>query len=111
MNTGNLSANQCTPYTGGVPPLRGDALEMVRCQLGKDWQAVNEHHLEKEFTFDDFAQALEFTNKVGQLAEQQKHHPDIKLSYGKVLIRLWTRAVNGMTDNDFILAAKIDELE
>jgi 4a-hydroxytetrahydrobiopterin dehydratase len=111
MSTGDLSARQCKPYTGGVQPLRGDALEMVRSQLGKDWQAVKEHHLEKEFTFDDFAQALEFTNRIGQLAEEQNHHPDIKLTYGKVLVRLWTNAVDGLTDNDFIMAAKIDDLQ
>lgn len=106
----NLSQKTCTPCKGGVPPLKGAALSLLHSQLKKGWQIVNEHHLEKEYTFPDFKQALAFTNGVGELAEQEGHHPDIYLAYGKVKILLWTHKIDGLTESDFILAAKCDEL-
>jgi 4a-hydroxytetrahydrobiopterin dehydratase len=71
---------------------------------------VDGHHLEREFRFDDFRQALDFVNEVGELAEEQGHHPDIYLSYGKAKVQLWTHKIKGLHENDFILAAKIDAL-
>lgn len=106
----NLTKKTCTPCQGGVPPLKGDSIKPFFNQLAKGWNIVNEHHLEKEFTFPDFKQALAFTNKVGELAELEGHHPDILLSYGKVRIQLWTHKIDGLTESDFILAAKCDEL-
>jgi len=79
-------------------------------ELGNGWQLVDNHHLEKSYKFADFREALEFTNKVGKLAEEQGHHPDIHLSWGKVKLVLWTHKIDGLTESDFILAAKADTL-
>ena len=105
-----LAEQKCIPCAGGVPSLKGEQLEELKQKLGGDWDVVDEHHLEKEFKFDDFKQALDFTNKVGGLAEEQGHHPDIYLAWGKVKITLWTHKIDGLTPSDFIMAAKIDEL-
>ncbi len=106
----DLAKMECVPCRGGVPPLEGEELQRIHERLGQNWAVKDEHHLEKHFTFDDFQQALDFTNKVGQLAEQQGHHPDIYLTWGKVDIKIWTHKIDGLTESDFILAAKIDEL-
>ncbi len=105
-----LAAKECIPCQGGVPPLKGEALAQLRCRLGQDWQAVNEHHLEKTFAFKDFREALAFTNQVGTLAETVGHHPDICLAWGKVKVTIWTHKIDGLTESDFVLAAKIDAL-
>ena len=104
-----LAAQQCVPCRGGVPPLKGDEITQLLEQLSPDWQVVNEHHLEKEFTFPDFVQALDFTNRVGAIAESQGHHPDIFLTWGRVGLKIWTHKIDGLTVSDFILAAKADE--
>lgn len=104
-----LADKQCVPCRGGVPPLRGAELEKLNKDTPK-WQVVNEHHLHREFSFPDFKQALDFVNRVGAIAEQEGHHPDILLSWGKAGITLWTHKVDGLTESDFILAAKIDRL-
>jgi 4a-hydroxytetrahydrobiopterin dehydratase len=106
----NLLQKKCKPCERGVEPLEGEALEKLMKDLQGDWKIVNQHHLEKEFAFKDFKEALEFTNKIGALAETEGHHPDIHLCWGKVRIILWTHKINGLSDNDFILAAKIDKL-
>jgi 4a-hydroxytetrahydrobiopterin dehydratase len=93
-----------------VPPLRGAALESLLEQLGNGWQVVREHHLEKEYTFPDFRQALDFTIRLGEVAEAEGHHPDIYLSWGKVRLQIWTHKIDGLTESDFILAAKADRL-
>ncbi len=105
-----LAAKTCVPCRGGVPPLEGDDLTGIRERLGGGWNVVEEHHLEKEFRFDDFRSALGFTNRVGELAEEQGHHPDIHLSWGRVRLEIWTHKIDGLTESDFILAAKIDQL-
>ena len=104
-----LASRECVPCRGGVPPLKGDELQRLSGELG-DWSVVNEHHLSKDFKFRDFAESLAFVNRVGELAEQQGHHPDICFGWGKVEITIWTHKINGLTESDFILAAKIDEL-
>lgn len=106
----DLSKRKCIPCQGGVPPLKGALLAQLHQQLGGDWKVVNEHHLEKEYAFKTFPMALAFTNAVGVIAEEEGHHPDIHLSYSKVKIELWTHKINGLTESDFILAAKIDLL-
>jgi 4a-hydroxytetrahydrobiopterin dehydratase len=106
----NLADETCVPCRGGVPPLDGEELRKLAGELGGGWAVVDEHHLTKEFTFPDFAQALAFTNRVGAVAESQGHHPDIHLSWGKVGIDIWTHKIDGLTRSDFVLAAKIDEL-
>ena len=105
-----LAAKECVPCKGGVPPLKGTELIELRNRLGNDWEVVNEHHLEKQFTFKNFREALAFTNQIGELAEQQGHHPDIYLAWGKVKVTVWTHKIDGLTESDFILAAKIDSL-
>jgi len=105
-----LLKKQCVPCQGGIEPLRGQDIYDLAKDISSDWQVINEHHLEKEYKFKNFAQALEFVNKVGRLAESQGHHPDIYLSWGKVKLLLWTHKINGLHKNDFILAAKADEL-
>ena len=107
--TSELAAKQCIPCRGGVPPLKGADIATLLEKLGGDWTVVDEHHLEKEYGFADFATALEFTNRVGAIAEREGHHPDIYLSWGKVGIKIWTHKIDGLTESDFILAAKADE--
>ncbi len=105
-----LAQKECVPCKGGVPPLTGQELRRLAKELGGGWQVVREHQLEKEYTFKNFRDALTFTNKVGELAEAQGHHPDIYLTWGKVKLTVWTHKVDGLTESDFILAAKADEL-
>jgi len=104
-----LSERECVPCRGGVPPLKGEALQMLAAQV-PEWSVIDEHHIERTFTFPDFKSALAFTNRVGELAEEQGHHPDILLAWGKVKVTIWTHKIDGLTESDFILAAKIDEL-
>ena len=108
----SLDQKTCTPCRGGVPPLKGKDLEAIHQQLPDtaDWKVVDEHHLTRAYTFPNFKQALDFVNKVGALAEEQGHHPDIVLKWGKVEITLWTHKIDGLTESDFIMAAKIDRL-
>ena len=105
-----LAQKECVPCKGGVPPLKGEPLQKLQEQLGGGWRVVNEHHLEKEYTFKNFREALAFTNHVGELAETQNHHPDIYLAWGKVKITLWTHKIDGLTESDFVMAAKIEGL-
>ena len=105
-----LANRVCVPCRGGIPPLKGKELKTLQNQLGNGWNVINEHHLKKEWGFDDFESALNFTNKIGSLAEDQGHHPDIYLAWGKVEIKMWTHKIFGLTESDFILAAKIDRI-
>ncbi len=105
-----LAQKQCVPCRGGVPPLSGEALADLARQLDVGWHVVNDHHLRKLWSFPDFKSALAFTNSVGALAEDQGHHPDIGLAWGRVEITVYTHKVDGLTESDFILAAKIDAL-
>jgi 4a-hydroxytetrahydrobiopterin dehydratase len=105
----DLASKTCVPCRGGVPPLKGKELEDLRKQV-PGWSVVNEHHITKTFQFPDFRSALAFVNKVGELAEQQGHHPDILLSWGKAEVTIWTHKIDGLTESDFILAAKVDRL-
>ena len=89
--------------------MKGEELDALQEKLGNGWQIINEHHLEKEYIFADFRQALDFTVKVGEVAENQGHHPDIYLAWGKVKLTIWTHKIDGLTESDFILAAKADQ--
>ena len=89
--------------------MKGQELQALQRELGGDWNLVDEHHLSKEFRFPDFKEALAFTNAVGAIAEEQGHHPDIYLAWGKVRIEIWTHKIDGLTRSDFVLAAKVDE--
>src|SRR6266576_3689337 len=103
-----LAAKNCVPCRGGVAPLAGEALVALHAELGGDWRVVDGHHLEKEYRFKNFRDALAFTNQIGALAEEQGHHPDIYLAWGKVRVTIWTHKVDGLTRSDFVLAAKIE---
>jgi 4a-hydroxytetrahydrobiopterin dehydratase len=105
----DLASKKCVPCRGGVPALKGDELASLHKQV-EGWEVVEEHHIKKTFMFPDFQQALAFVNKVGELAEEQGHHPDIYLAWGKVEVTTWTHAIDGLTESDFILAAKTDRL-
>jgi 4a-hydroxytetrahydrobiopterin dehydratase len=107
----NLAAKECVPCRGGVPALAGEQLRVLSVDLGGGWRVVDEHHLEKEFVFDDFRQALDFTNQVGELAEEQNHHPDIFLTWGKVRVTMWTHKIDGLTESDFVFAAKVEAFD
>jgi len=104
-----LAAGTCIPCRGGVPSLKGKELDVLQKKLANDWEVINEHHLEKEYLFGNFRKALDFTNKVGEMAEIQNHHPDIYLAWGKVKLTIWTHKIDGLTESDFIFAAKADQ--
>lgn len=105
----DLASKQCVPCRGGVPPLQGEELARLVAQV-PGWEAVNGHHLAKAYSFPDFRTALEFVNRIGAEAEAQGHHPDLLLSWGKVEVRIFTHKIDGLTESDFILAARIDRL-
>lgn len=105
-----LSEKVCEPCKGGVPPLTANEISPLLNELGNNWEAIDNHHLYKKFTFNDFVTALAFVNKVGELAEDVGHHPNISFTWGIVEISIWTHKINGLNEADFILAAKMDHL-
>ena len=105
----DLAERECVPCRGGVPPLKGEEIKELSAQLA-EWQIINEHHLQKTYAFKDFRESLNFINHVGELAEEQGHHPDICFGWGKADITIWTHKIDGLTESDFVLAAKIDRL-
>ena len=105
----SLAEKSCVPCRGGIPPLTGAQLHEFSHQL-PNWEVISEHHLKRTFTFPDFVSALAFVNRIGEVAEKEGHHPDVYLGWGKVEILIWTHKIDGLTESDFILAAKIDSL-
>ncbi|MBI4556977.1 MAG: 4a-hydroxytetrahydrobiopterin dehydratase [Candidatus Hydrogenedentes bacterium] len=103
-----LAKKQCIPCKGGIPPLKGHELSELAERLGNGWLVVNEHHLEKEYTFPDYPASVAFANRVAAIAEEQNHHPDIFLTYGKVKVTIWTHKIDGLTESDFVFAAKVE---
>ena len=106
----NLTNKKCAACDGESTRLKGSGLKKMRVELKGGWKVVKEHHLEKRFEFKDFPQALAFTNRVGEIAEAQGHHPDIYLTWGKVRLEIWTHKQDGLTESDFKLAANVDKL-
>ena len=107
-----LDEMKCEPCRGGMPTLTDEEIDQFYREL-QLWSVVEKEgikRLERSFVFDDFAQALAFTNKVGQIAEEQGHHPDILTEWGKVTVSWWTHKIQGLHKNDFIMAAKTDIL-
>ncbi len=105
----DLANKKCIPCEGGVPPLKGEELDLYLEKVA-GWQVFEGKKIYKEFKFPDFEKALAFVNQVGRIAEEEGHHPDVRLSWGKVLVELSTHAISGLSENDFILAAKIDKI-
>jgi len=104
----SLADNKCVPCRGGVPPMEQAKAQAMLKQLERGWQLNKDGHLERLYTFKDFAQALDFVNKVGAVAEAEGHHPDLYLAWGKCKVELWTHKINGLTESDFYMAAKAD---
>lgn len=105
----SLAEKRCVPCRGGVPPVTGEELNALKAQV-PGWTVVEEHHLIKSYPFPDFKTALDFVNRIGAVAEEEGHHPDLYLAWGKVDVKIWTHKINGLTESDFILAAKIDRI-
>ena len=103
-----LHEKNCIPCKGGIPPLTVDVISELLKKLNNEWEIVENHHLKKEYLFNNFQEALDFTNKIGALAESVGHHPDIYLAWGKVTLTIWTHKIDGLTESDFIFAAKCD---
>ena len=106
----SLADRECVPCKGNVPPLKGDILRQYRNELADDWNLVDEQRLEKTYKFKNFRQALDFTVLIGNLAESVGHHPDIFLAWGQVKLTIWTHKIQGLSEADFVLAAKADRL-
>lgn len=107
----NLTKKKCVPCEGIIPPLENDEIEKLLPQVaGWELEEVNGHkQIAKEFKFKTFTESLDFVNKVGEIAESEDHHPNIGINYSKVKLSNYTHAINGLHENDFILAAKINE--
>ena len=106
----DLASRECVPCRGGVPPLDGGEVENLLKELD-GWEAVEGHHLSKSFGFENFRDALAFVDRAGQLAEEQGHHPDVCFGWGYARVSIWTHKIDGLTESDFILAAKIDRVK
>lgn len=105
----DLASKTCVPCRGGILPLKGKLLQSLS-KLVSEWEVVKAHHLTRSFEFPDFRTALDYVNRLGAIAEEQGHHPDIFLAWGKVGVTLWTHKIDGLTESDFILAAKAERL-
>ena len=111
MSKNNLVQKKCIPCQGGIPPLSEVAAKKFLEQVD-GWELVeNVKKIQKKFEFKNFVESMEFINKVAEIAEQEQHHPNIKINYNKVSIELYTHAINGLSENDFILPAKINNIQ
>ncbi len=106
----DLASRRCEPCKGGTPPLTPDEIAPLRDQLEDDWQVVDGHHLRRSFVFKNFREALDYLNKVGEMAEEQFHHPDLALAWGRVTVEIWTHKIDGLQEGDFVFAARCDRL-
>ncbi|MGD8375870.1 MAG: 4a-hydroxytetrahydrobiopterin dehydratase [Acidobacteriota bacterium] len=106
---GDLADRKCVPCRGGVPPLEPEEVARLHRSV-PDWEVVENHHLRRTFATADFVTALRLVNRIGELAEEEWHHPDLHLAWGKVGVEIWTHKIDGLTESDFILAAKIDRI-
>jgi len=102
-----LAEKQCVPCRGGIPPLTAEEISPLLEQIS-NWEVIENHHIQKTFKSENFRGALDFVNQVGGIAEEQGHHPDLYLAWGKVEVKIWTHKINGLSESDFILAAKVD---
>ena len=104
----SLADNKCVPCRGGVPPLENAKIQELLGQLESGWELNKEGHIERMYSFNNFADALAFVNKVGTVAEEEGHHPDLYLAWGKCKVEIWTHKIQGLTESDFYMAAKAD---
>ncbi len=104
----DLASRQCVPCRGGVPPLTAAEIKPLRAQLDPTWEVVENHHLSRLYRFKDFKEALALVVRVGEMAEEQAHHPDLYLAWGRVRVEIWTHKIDGLTESDFVFAAKCD---
>lgn len=104
----DLKNKKCVPCLSYTTPLRDEMIIPLCAKLNLNWKVVERHHLEREYAFKNFKEALTFTNIIGKISEEENHHPDIFLSWGQVKLSIWTHKINGLSENDFILAAKIE---
>jgi len=102
-----LAERSCVPCKGGVPPLTGEQIAPLLAEIDA-WRVIDNHHLEKQYKLKNFAEALALVNRIGAIAEEQNHHPDLFLAWGKVGVTIWTHKINGLTESDFVFAAKCD---
>lgn len=109
MSMEELARRQCVPCQGSTPRLTGTALQRYVLLLGGDWELVDDSRLRKEYKLPDFATALALVNRIGAIAEAENHHPDLHLGWGKVGVEIWTHAIGGLSESDFVLAAKIEQ--
>ena len=107
----SLADRECVPCRGTISALKGTALNQYQAELAGDWKIIDEQRLEKSYKFRNFRDALDFTIRVGELAESVGHHPDIYLAWGLVKLIVWTHKIHGLSEADFIFAAKADRLE
>lgn len=106
----DLASMECVPCKGGVPPLTDEQIGPYLADLGNGWEVVEGHHLQKEYPFKNFREALAFTNRAGELAEEVGHHPDIELGWGRVKLSVYTHKIGGLHESDFVFAAKADRV-
>jgi 4a-hydroxytetrahydrobiopterin dehydratase len=109
-DAGPLHQEHPVEYPAGTPPLAEDQAQALAIHLDQGWQRDGVRRLSREFTFGDFRDAFGFATRVALLAEREFHHPELTVTWGKVLVTLWTHTVNGLSRNDFIIAARIDRL-
>ncbi|MGL4997906.1 MAG: 4a-hydroxytetrahydrobiopterin dehydratase [Cetobacterium sp.] len=110
-NISLLSDKHCIPCQGGIPPLGQEEINKLLDQLKNGWEINKSGHLYKRFEFNDFMGGMEFANKIALIAEQEAHHPDLTVSWGRCAIEIWTHKINGLNESDFILAAKIETIK
>lgn len=103
----SLADRSCVPCRGGVPPLTAEHYQPLLAELPQ-WEVVADHHLQRMYRTKDFVSALELVNAIGGIAEAEFHHPDIELAWGRVGVKIWTHKIDGLTESDFVFAAKCD---
>ena len=106
----DLSKRKCIPCEGGIPPLNEEKIAELKENIKGDWLVIENSKIKKEFLFVNYKHTIDFVNKVAAVAEEEGHHPVMHVYYAKVDIELWTHSINGLSENDFIMAAKIDNL-
>tara|TARA_B100001750_G_scaffold242966_1_gene257297 strand:- start:443 stop:781 length:339 start_codon:yes stop_codon:yes gene_type:complete len=110
LNCVSLYEKQCIPCEGGIPPLSSEEIIPLFNQLNDGWQVIDSHHLERLWEFDDFQDSLDFVNAAGAICEEQFHHADFDFGWGRAKVTIWTHKIDGLTESDFVLAAKLDQI-